>query len=96
MVQAPGRANVAGAAFSLSSRENYQLGRTESAMNPGSELRRLREENQRLLAELWRQWEYNHAEHCGKPWSHDGKPWSHDGECYWSLPDVLGGSEGSQ
>lgn len=89
MVQAPGRANVAGAAFSLSSRENYQLGRTESAMNPWSELRRLREENQRLQAELWRQWEYNHAEHCGAPWPHDR-------ECYWPLPDVLVGSGGSQ
>jgi len=37
-----------------------------------------------LRAELWRQWEYNHAEHCGKPWPHED-------ECYWPPPGVLEG-----
>ncbi len=46
----------------------------------------LERENAALRAELKRQWEYNHAEHCGKPQPHEG-------ECYWPMPPVLGGSQ---
>jgi hypothetical protein len=44
---------------------------------------------ERLRAELWSQWESNHAEHCGKPLPHDG-------DCYWPPPDVLSEEGGSQ
>lgn len=37
-----------------------------------------------LAVELWRQWEYNHSEHCGGVLPH-----SEDEECYWPLPDAL-------
>jgi hypothetical protein len=36
-----------------------------------------------LKAELMRQWEYNHNEHCGK------RPCIHAGECQWPLPAVI-------
>ena len=49
----------------------------------------LKTENAELRAELQRQWEYNHAEHCGKPWPHQG-------DCYWPLPDSLADSGESQ
>ena len=42
----------------------------------------LETENAALRQLLFEQWEFNHAEHCGKPWPHDG-------ECYWPLPELL-------
>ena len=51
--------------------------------------RELERENAALRAELQRQWEYNHAEHCGKAWPHEGA-------CYWPLPGMLGGRSSDQ
>ena len=38
-----------------------------------------------LELEVLRQWETNHAEHCGKRLSH----WPHAGRCNWPLPPAL-------
>jgi len=48
------------------------------------EVARLTKENDELLKELWNQWAYNHAEHCGR-----GGDTPHDGLCTWPVPKVL-------
>ena len=53
------------------------------------ELERLKKENAALRLELWKQWECNHSEHCGKVIP----PWPHQGECYWPIPAVLFGAD---
>ena len=40
-------------------------------------------ENLRLREELWRQWKFNHAEHCGHEGSHDVT------QCHWPPPMIL-------
>jgi hypothetical protein len=41
----------------------------------------LEEEIKELRAELLRQWEYNHAEHCGHTFPQD--------KCQWPMPKIL-------
>lgn len=44
----------------------------------------LAEENEQLREELFKQWEYNHSEHCGQailPNPHD--------KCCWPMPRIL-------
>ncbi len=53
-----------------------------------AEVRALREALKAMRAELWRQWEYNHAEHCGRDRGQQ-PPYHHDGDCHWPVPDVL-------
>jgi hypothetical protein len=49
----------------------------------------LSRENFALREELWRQWEFNHSEHCGGVLPH-----SKGSACYWPLPAVLQGKAG--
>ena len=45
----------------------------------------LEEEIEELRAELFRQWEYNHAEHCGNRF---GNRYPHP-NCKWLMPKIL-------
>lgn len=49
------------------------------------ETQELQKEVAALRDELWRQWEYNHFEHCGVRYP----PWPHKGICHWPIPLVL-------
>jgi hypothetical protein len=46
-----------------------------------ADVARLEEEIKQLRAELFKQWEYNHTEHCGREFPHDN--------CQWPMPKVL-------
>ena len=40
-------------------------------------------ENERLRAELQKQWEAAHAEYCDNQWPHPGR------DCHWPRPTIL-------
>jgi len=58
---------------------------SKSTNKLGKELIRLTEENAKLQEELWNQWSYNHAEHCGRGEGIVDIP--HEGLCTWPVPE---------